>query len=115
MRLIDADKINYMWQQYKDGEWTDGVTLQSVIRRMPTINPYKWIPCSERLPDCEWGSEVGTFLFQLKSTETMYTGYYGTGGIYRDRYFRTYSNATEGFDVSDVVAWMPLPEPYFED
>lgn len=37
MRLIDADKINYMWQHYRDGEFSDGVTLQSVIKRMPTI------------------------------------------------------------------------------
>lgn len=81
---------------------------------MKSINA-EWIPCSERLPNCDWGSEVGNFLFQLKNTGTMYTGYYGTGGKYRDRYFRTYNNTTEGFDVDDVAAWMPLPKPYCEE
>lgn len=105
---IDKDELikalKYDRDQYDKG-YVDGVA----------DSPCKWIPCSERLPDCAWGSEVGSFLFQLKSTETMYTGYYGTGGIYRDRYFRTYNNATDGYDVSDVAAWMPLPKPYCEE
>jgi hypothetical protein len=53
-----------------------------------------WIPCSERLP--ETGSHVLVFLKD---------GYIGT-----DDYF------SYGFDdfKDDVIAWMPLPEPYVE-
>lgn len=35
-RYIDTGKITYMWQKYKDGEYTDGVTLQSIIDGVPT-------------------------------------------------------------------------------
>lgn len=49
-RYIDTGKITYMWQEYKDGEYTDGVTLQSIIDRVPTedvvsrelFEQYKW-------------------------------------------------------------------------
>ena len=39
MRLIDADKIIYMWLKDQDGEEHDGVTLQSIIDKMPTVEP----------------------------------------------------------------------------
>ena len=47
MRLIDADKIVYSWQIDADGQEHDGVTLESIIDKMPTIEPErktgKWI------------------------------------------------------------------------
>jgi hypothetical protein len=54
MRLIDAEQIRYMWQEFKDGEWSDGVTLQSVIRRMPTIDAVKVIRCKDCKHYQEW-------------------------------------------------------------
>ena len=38
MRYIDADQIRYMWQYDADGEEHDGVTLQSIIRKLPTAD-----------------------------------------------------------------------------
>jgi hypothetical protein len=70
----------------------------------------EWISVEERLPDCEQGAESKAVLFITKQG-FMYTGYYGCGGIYRDRYFREYKNSTEGYDISNVTHWMPLPEP----
>lgn len=69
----------------------------------------EWISVDERLPECEWGAESNAVLFITKAG-FMYTGYYGCGGIYRDRYFREYKNSTEGYDISSVTHWMPLPE-----
>ncbi len=46
MRLIDADKIVYSWQVDADGQIHDGITLQSIIKKMPTIEERKtgrWI------------------------------------------------------------------------
>lgn len=74
----------------------------------------EWIPCSEILPECAWGYETDSVLFQLKSG-SIEVGYYGTGGKYRDRYFRTYRDVFEGFDVKDVIAWQWLPKPYKEN
>lgn len=50
MRLINADQITYMWQEYKDGEFSDGVTLQSIIRRMPTIEVVRCMDCKFSRP-----------------------------------------------------------------
>ena len=38
MRLIDADKIEYMWKQDINGNFHDGVTLESIVDKTPTEN-----------------------------------------------------------------------------
>lgn len=73
----------------------------------------QWIPCSERLPECEWGAETEALMYQVG--DTIYTGYFGRGGLWRDEYFRRYADIKEGVDASNVIAWMPLPEPYKEE
>lgn len=69
----------------------------------------EWISVEERLPECEYGCETEALLFRLK-TGTVEAGYYGTGGKFRDKYFRCYHHANEGWDAKDVTHWMPLPE-----
>lgn len=49
MRLIDADKIVYSWQIDADGQEHDGVTLKSIIDKIPTIDT-KIIHCV----DCKY-------------------------------------------------------------
>ena len=70
----------------------------------------EWISVEERLPDCEYGLETEALLFRLK-TGTVQAGYFGTGGRFRDKYFRCYHHANEGWDAKDVTHWMPLPKP----
>lgn len=70
----------------------------------------EWISVEDRLPECEWGAESEAVLYITKQG-FMYTGYYGCGGIFHDRYFREYKNSTEGCDISNVTHWMPLPAP----
>ena len=44
----------------------------------------------------------------------IYTGYYGEGGVWRDKYFRQYADSREGVDANDVLCWMwqhDLPKP----
>lgn len=60
MRLIDADKIIYTWIVDDYGNRHDGVTLESIINRMPTIEPRKkgkWINhrCDDgyHIADCD--------------------------------------------------------------
>jgi hypothetical protein len=76
------------------------------------LNADKWIPCEERLPECEWGCETKALMFQIKNSDYIEVGCYGEGGEYRDRYFRTYTDTLEGYEASDVIAWQPLPAPY---
>lgn len=70
----------------------------------------EWISVEERLPDCEYGAETEALLFRLK-TGTVEAGYFGTGGRFRDKYFRCYHHANEGWDAKDVTHWMLMPEP----
>lgn len=127
MRPIDADEF---MEQYnlkdatkygnKDAEQQNHsystlylYELADMIDDAPTIDiSGKWIPCSERLPECEDYAETDALLFQLQSG-TIEVGYFGRKNAWRDAYFRHYRTHC-GVDASDVVAWMPLPEPYKE-
>lgn len=76
----------------------------------------KWIPVTERLPEIpkNWAEHPDPVLYMMKSTKTIYAGYYGENGTYRDSYFRQYADKYEGVDADDVLCWMwqhDLPEP----
>ena len=81
------------------------------------IYPYsRWIPVTERLPEIPDGraEHPDPVLYMMKSTKTIYAGYYGEGGIWRDKYFREYADSRNGVDADDVLCWMwqhDLPEP----
>lgn len=114
-RYIDADKV--MEEIARMGghglcEWST-LGVKALINRQPTADVApraEWISVEERLPDCEYGAETEALLFRLK-TGTVEAGYFGTGGRFRDKYFRCYHHANEGWDAKDVTHWMPLPEP----
>ena len=46
-RYIDAGKIIYQWQIDPDGQEHDGVTLQSIINKMPSIDAVPVIRCKD--------------------------------------------------------------------
>ncbi len=77
------------------------------IAQLPSAQPeQRWIPCSERLP--EEGCDV---LVCEKNYRNIYTAYYDsaygwiTFDLCKDECFWTHL---------DIIAWMPLPEPYTE-
>lgn len=49
-RYIDANKIIYQWLIDPNGQEHDGVTLQSIINKMPTIDAVPVIRCK----DCKY-------------------------------------------------------------
>lgn len=71
----------------------------------------QWIPVTERLPECEWGAEVGNI--EWISCGMVFAGCFGRGGKYRDAYFRTWTDGTEGIDAKDADYWrqIQIPEP----
>lgn len=70
--------------------------IQDVIEVLPSVTPkQRWIPTSERLPE-----PFGHVLRTVKSI-----GWNGTFSIYVDI-------GTICPIDTDVIAWMPLPEPY---
>lgn len=72
------------------------------------VESQRWIPVSERLPDRQgWGDEDCSHTVQV-TIQTI------VGIVVRNAYY-CFSEKTwysEGFVLGDVLAWMPLPEPY---
>lgn len=107
MRPIDADALKPLLREYcvDDDEvvmkWYDIMGVDEVIDRAPTIDAVpRWIPCKERLPELDEICLV---------TEK--------DGSIRHCYFDSvdpvlFATVEEGMYVKNVVAWMPLPEPY---
>ena len=80
------------------------------------VTMQQWIPVTERLPGTVDGQSENPnpVLYMSKSTGTIYAGYYGEGGYWRDKYFRLYNDRREGVDADDVLCWMwqkDLPKP----
>lgn len=72
--------------------------IKDFVNEQPRVN--QWIPCSERLP-----KEHGWYLVQY-SKELL-------GGLI----IEVVGYDERGFlgSISDVIAWIPLPEPYQEE
>ena len=81
-------------------EYTDAIKM-AIEALSSSENPNKWIPCSERLPEehkevltCSLGGFI-----EIQSYED------GCGGYWENQ-------KGDWSDICEVVAWMPLPEPY---
>ena len=80
------------------------------------VTVQEWISVDERLPEIPegWAESPEPVLYMMKNTKTIYAGYYGEGGVWRDKYFRQYSDSRNGVDADDVTCWMyqcDLPKP----
>lgn len=95
MRLIDADAlIGELHNTYLYGDNARKVIYRK-IEEQPTIEPQRWIPVTEVMPD-----EHNRVLI-LTDDGTIFIGDHNE--YWEDDY---------EFEIDDVIAWMPLPEPY---
>ena len=106
-RQAVKEMLNEEWNKYMPMELDINLSfVMEKINELPSVTPKaRWIPVSERLPD--------------KSGEYWCT-FHGTNLTGKD-YYTTESDAKKLFDDSEeytgwrsqnVIAWMPLPEPY---
>lgn len=93
---VDHDKYPDVKQKYR---------FELVEDAKDTNVPGKWIPCSERLPKKPeiYGDSDG-YIVQTRRVEQPFIGYWD-GREWTDE---------EVDAVDEVIAWMPLPEPYRE-
>lgn len=80
------------------------------------VTVQKWISVDDRLPEIPegWVESPEPVLYMMKNTKTIYVGYYGEGGMWKDKYFRQYADSRNGVDADDVLCWMyqhDLPQP----
>jgi len=114
--FCDCDSCHYKGlvddHDYSKCVETLGVEAADAIER---LQKPQWIPVTERLPECEWGAEVGNI--EWISCGMVFAGCFGRGGKYRDAYFRTWTDGTEGIDAKDADYWrqIQIPEPPKED
>ena len=93
---------------------TAGFIADHLIANGVTVQ--KWVSVDDRLPEIPegWAESPEPVLYMMKNTKTIYAGYYGEGGVWKDKYFRQYADSRNGVDVDDVLCWMyqhDLPQP----
>lgn len=94
------------WSPNKKQELVDRLAMYEDREDAKDTNvPGKWIPCSERLPKKPeiYGDSDG-YIVQTRRVEQPFIGYWD-GREWTDE---------EVDVVAEVIAWMPLPEPYRE-
>ena len=106
MKLIDADALKkYFFRPYSNEECYTNVDIAEIIDALPVYEQQRWIPCSERLPDDTTYENHLVVVYCTKSG-TVDVGWY-------EAFFKKWWRLEPDEETcEEVVAWMPLPEPY---
>lgn len=106
MRLIDA--IGLKQALAVSAILEDKKTIEQIIDEQPTIEPeQRWIPVTERLPD-----KMGDYLVTLWDDGRTWVEIALWNETFGGRWQAVLYNDVDYSDISNVIAWMPLPEPY---
>ena len=120
-RQAALEKVRAM-QTYKlfvgdDMILVDKAEVQTELMMLPTAQPeQRWIPCSERLPE-EYGEFLVTMTEKAKAKDLGFDidetyirkMRYNSNGWQLPRHIPSWINEAV---KDEVLAWMPLPEPY---
>ena len=117
--MNQAKKIFKLIKQYADNleevesylEKKYPKMFENAIKDAPTIEERKWIPCSERLP--ENGRQVLVFARSVHFALAKYDEMREADGKYKKQWV-TFDAWKPFYTIKEVIAWMPLPEPYTE-
>ena len=123
MRLIDADALREsIITRQTEMSYEDAWAL-TCVDNAPTIEPRKWIPCSERLPEEHdsifsrfYGTEKWRDAMFRKTSKTVIITVEHLDGTRQTAPCHTidgeWNQSSKG--RGKVLAWMPLPEPWKE-
>ena len=120
-KLVELLKESKLCSKRFDDQYSDGtitIIADHLIRNGVTVQ--EWISVNDRLPEIPegWVESPEPVLYMMKNTKTICAGYYGEGGVWRDKYFRQYADSHNGVDADDVLCWMyqhDLPQPQKEE
>ena len=93
--------VSYTMQEIADNR------IENWLKELPSGQ--QWIPCSERLP--EYYCEVIVTVKEKYEYEKEYRYYTDIAEHLEGDDWCTFNDWDEGQDV-EIVAWMPLPEPW---
>ncbi len=82
--------------------------LHKIVNWLLSQQKPRWIPCSERLPDKE------DVYLCCRTAQDIWILRYMMPYYFREGAFIQF-DGDYPVEFSDVIAWMPLPEPYKED
>ena len=107
---------------YEDDEnvmgYNDGIKCGlDVIFDLDAVNAGEWVPCSERLPEVNGRYLVTRGLNACGSlwNRIYIANYSDLMGLKSEKIWWNGNVGKSDFErIDDVIAWMPLPEPYEE-
>lgn len=96
------------WKGYIDEDII--ARMQCRVIDIPSAKPsQRWIPCSKRLP--ENGRQVLVFARSVHFALAKYDEMREADGKYQKQWV-TFDAWKPFYTIKEVIAWMPLPEPY---
>ena len=98
-------------------EWNkDYKAIMKSIRQLPSVTPQpRWIPVSERLPEANGRYVVTRGLNACGAlwNRVYIVNYSDLMGLKSEKIWWSGNVGKSDFErIDDVIAWMPLPEPY---
>ena len=131
MRLIDADAlIDKTDDRYSLGEIgrRERDDIVDALEFAPTVEPMRWIPCSERLPEeleevnVTWVNHKPEPYYDFvkdkpfTASAVYYKGdWFWYSSVCTDLLAERGENEIDKIDDAiEITAWTPLPEPYAE-
>lgn len=89
------------WRYSKTYKYTDAEIREAFDTAIKALEQTRWIPVSERLPEVQ----------DCYLVTTKWKGSY-SGNVYVETNMAVYRERTKEWDCADIIAWMPLPQPY---